>query len=268
MLTYEHAPPILMASPHTFNTAGPLAAALGLRKQAVPPFARFGCTTWMGTFAGVPVLMAAHGVETRLGCSRVGTEFAVFLANLICQTYGARCRAVINAGTAGATARSGLQVADVVIAEKTLFFDGRGQNRVVEESVARVGGGSGSGRWGSTGSTVSMGDTRHTGSISSNTPSLLRTESGNAMYNPAWTKSNVWCRSDAIAAATRLRTAIVGTGSSFDLSPANAADIEKFGVAVKEMEAAAVVWSCNQFGVPCICLKSITDIVREGEEGT
>ena len=100
------------------------------------------------------------------------------------------------------------------------------------------------------------------------TPSLLRTASGNAMYNPAWTKSNVWCRSDAIAAATRLRTAIVGTGSSFDLSPANAADIEKFGVAVKEMEAAAVVWSCNQFGVPCICLKSITDIVREGEEGT
>jgi nucleoside phosphorylase len=33
------------------------------------------------------------------------------------------------------------------------------------------------------------------------------------------------------------------------------------------MEAAAVVWSCNQFNVPCICLKSITDIVREGEGG-
>ena len=36
---------------------------------------------------------------------------------------------------------------------------------------------------------------------------------------------------------------------------------------MKEMEAAAVVWSCNQFNVPCICVKSITDIVREEEGG-
>ena len=56
-------------------------------------------------------------------------------------------------------------------------------------------------------------------------------------YQPAWTESHVWNRSEAIAAAAGLPTATVGTGSSFDLSPSNAVDLERFGVGVKEMEA-------------------------------
>ena len=36
------------------------------------------------------------------------------------------------------------------------------------------------------------------------------------------------------------------------------------GASVKEMEAAAVAWTCQQLGVPFVALKSITDLVDGG----
>ena len=48
--------------------------------------------------------------------------------------------------------------------------------------------------------------------------------------------------------------------------PAAYADVRPFLDDAAAVQA-AVVWSCNQFGVPCICLKSITDIVREEDGG-
>ena len=208
--------------------AGPLAAALGLRAQAVPPFAGFGVSCWTGVFGGCPVVLAAHGVEARLGFSRVGTEMATFVTALLCQTFGGRCRAVVNAGTAGATPWSGLAIADVVLASEARFFDGR---RVPAAA-------------GAAGSDGGVGE-------------------GAAEEQPA----SVWERTAAVAAGAGLRTAAVGTGSSFDMSPADAAALRSTGAQVKEMEAAAVVWTAAQYGTPCVCVKSITDIVRLGEEG-
>jgi nucleoside phosphorylase len=212
--------------------AGPLAAALGLRAQAVPPFAGFGVSCWTGVFGGCPVVLAAHGVEARLGFSRVGTEMATFVTALLCQTFGGRCRAVVNAGTAGATPWSGLAIADVVLASEARFFDGR---RVPAAAVV-------AGAAGSNGGGV---------------------REGAAEEQPA----SVWERTAAVAAGAGLRTAAVGTGSSFDMSPADAAALRSTGAQVKEMEAAAVVWTAAQYGTPCVCVKSITDIVRLGEEG-
>ena len=48
--------------------AAPLARALGLKRRGVPPFAEFGVPCWTGLVAGCPVLLAAHGVETRPAC--------------------------------------------------------------------------------------------------------------------------------------------------------------------------------------------------------
>jgi 5'-methylthioadenosine nucleosidase len=39
------------------------------------------------------------------------------------------------------------------------------------------------------------------------------------------------------------------------------------GASVKEMEAAAVAWTCQQLGVPFVALKGITDLV-DGEHAT
>jgi nucleoside phosphorylase len=58
----------------------------------------------------------------------------------------------------------------------------------------------------------------------------------------------------------------VGTGSSFDLSPSDLSSLKSLNIDVKEMEAASVVWTCNQWDVPCFVIKSITDFV-EHEEG-
>ena len=58
----------------------------------------------------------------------------------------------------------------------------------------------------------------------------------------------------------------VQTGSSFDLSPTDLLSLHQLKADVKEMEAASVVWTCNQWSVPVVVLKSITDFV-EHEEG-
>jgi len=65
---------------------------------------------------------------------------------------------------------------------------------------------------------------------------------------------------------TLMTKAMVGTGSSFDLSPTDLLSLHQLKADVKEMEAASVVWTCNQWSVPVVVLKSITDFV-EHEEG-
>ena len=59
-----------------------------------------------------------------------------------------------------------------------------------------------------------------------------------------------------------VRSGTVGTGSSFDLSPSDLTSLKQLGADVKEMEAAAVVWTCNRFDVPVVVVKSITDFVE------
>ena len=74
--------------------------------------------------------------------------------------------------------------------------------------------------------------------------------------------------SEAVAATLEgAHVGTVGTGSSFDLSASDLASLKSLRASCKEMEAAAVVWACNRFGVPVIVLKSVTDIVEHAEDG-
>jgi nucleoside phosphorylase len=80
----------------------------------------------------------------------------------------------------------------------------------------------------------------------------------------------VWSEGSKTVASkltSELRRGVVGTGSSFDLSPSDLSSLKELDVDVKEMEAASVVWVCNQFHVPVLVVKSVTDFVEHEEEG-
>ena len=54
---------------------------------------------------------------------------------------------------------------------------------------------------------------------------------------------------------------VVSSGNSLDFTKEDMERMLRHGVAVKEMEAAAIAWSAHLFGTPMFALKSITDIV-------
>merc|ERR1712187_498336 len=58
---------------------------------------------------------------------------------------------------------------------------------------------------------------------------------------------------------------VVSTSDTLDCTPMDRALLRSEGAVVKDMEAAAVGWVCQQFGVPFIAVKAITDIVDGGK---
>ena len=58
-----------------------------------------------------------------------------------------------------------------------------------------------------------------------------------------------------------LQSGIVSSGNSLDFTKDELALFEAHGVAVKEMEAAAIAWAAHLHGTPTFALKAITDIV-------
>ena len=58
----------------------------------------------------------------------------------------------------------------------------------------------------------------------------------------------------------------MSTGNSLDFTKEDMDAMQRHGVAVKEMEAAAIAWAAHLFGTPMFALKAITDIV-DGERG-
>jgi 5'-methylthioadenosine nucleosidase len=69
-----------------------------------------------------------------------------------------------------------------------------------------------------------------------------------------------------LAAKCGLKQGVVSTSDSLDHSPIDLELMRGEGAAVKEMEAAAVAWVCQQVQVPFVAVKSITDIVDAGPE--
>lgn len=65
----------------------------------------------------------------------------------------------------------------------------------------------------------------------------------------------------ALAAKLNLKSGVVSTGSSLDLSDSDSHAMERFGAHAKEMEAAAIGWVMHTLRVPFFAIKSITDLV-------
>jgi 5'-methylthioadenosine nucleosidase len=64
-----------------------------------------------------------------------------------------------------------------------------------------------------------------------------------------------------LADACGLKLGVVSTSDSLDSTAMDLQLMRQEGAAVKEMEAAAVAWTCEQLRVPFCALKSITDVV-------
>ncbi len=64
-----------------------------------------------------------------------------------------------------------------------------------------------------------------------------------------------------------VKAGVVSTGNSLDHTPLDLEIIEQYNGEVKEMEAAAIAWVANIFGIPFLAIKAITDIV-DGSETT
>lgn len=67
-----------------------------------------------------------------------------------------------------------------------------------------------------------------------------------------------------LKAALGLKNGVVSSGNSLDFCSEDMQLMQMHEAAVKEMEAAAIAWSCHLFGCPMFCLKAITDIVDGG----
>lgn len=64
-----------------------------------------------------------------------------------------------------------------------------------------------------------------------------------------------------LAKQLNLKTGVVTTGSSLDMTEKDEEMIRKYGGEIKEMEAAAVAWVASLHSIPFFCVKSITDLI-------
>jgi len=65
-----------------------------------------------------------------------------------------------------------------------------------------------------------------------------------------------------------VKQGVVSTSDSLDCSPQDLALMRSEGATVKDMESAACAWVCQNFKIPFVAMKSITDIVDETEKTT
>lgn len=75
----------------------------------------------------------------------------------------------------------------------------------------------------------------------------------------------VYERCKEIAAALQMPMGKVTTGSSLDIQPCDLEIIEEKGGQLKDMEGAAVAFVCSLLNVPCMLVKSVTDLIDGGE---
>lgn len=78
---------------------------------------------------------------------------------------------------------------------------------------------------------------------------------------------SLYNKSAEIANILNLKMGKVTTGSSLDMQPCDLEIINENGGELKDMEAAAVAFVCSLHNVPCMLVKSVTDLV-DGTEKT
>lgn len=76
----------------------------------------------------------------------------------------------------------------------------------------------------------------------------------------------VYDKAEEIAKALGMPMGKVTTGSSLDMQPCDEEIIRSNGGELKDMEGAAVAFVCSLLDVPCLLIKSVTDLVDGGEK--
>lgn len=74
-------------------------------------------------------------------------------------------------------------------------------------------------------------------------------------------KLNTLVDTDALASRNNFKTGICTTGNSLDKTAEDEKLMLENDASIKDMEAAAIAWSCELHGIPFVGLKVVTDIV-------
>jgi nucleoside phosphorylase len=265
------------------NEAAPLARALGL--QLVENHfvtTQHGIPVYTGERQGCTVVLVAFGVEDdHPSENRVGPEPATLVTGVLFRHWP-NVDLVVNAGTAGAVPGSNLDIADVVVASKVLFFDRRLRvlgDALEDTALARYGvglrsvwrradelcyelrrrgrrGGGEGGRGGVGGSRVSSLPVsgRDGGDGGAGVGVGVSGGGGGVVAAPEDAPRS-------FPAQLALRRGIVGTAASFEMHSVDVDELQWHNVNVKEMEAAAVAFVCEVKRCPILVVKAITDHV-------
>ena len=265
------------------NEAAPLARALGL--QLVENHfvtTQHGIPVYTGERQGCTVVLVAFGVEDdHPSENRVGPEPATLVTGVLFRHWP-NVDLVVNAGTAGAVPGSNLDIADVVVASKVLFFDRRLRvlgDALEDTAIARYGvglrsvwrradelcyelrrrgrrGGGEGGRGGVGGSRVSSLPVsgRDGGDGGAGVGVGVSGGGGGVVAAPEDAPRS-------FPAQLALRRGIVGTAASFEMHSVDVDELQWHNVNVKEMEAAAVAFVCEVKRCPILVVKAITDHV-------
>lgn len=76
----------------------------------------------------------------------------------------------------------------------------------------------------------------------------------------------VWSKAEELARLLDFKTGKVTTGSSLDMQPVDLEIIRSNGGQLKDMEAAAIAFTCSLTQTPILIVKSVTDLCDGGEK--
>ena len=76
----------------------------------------------------------------------------------------------------------------------------------------------------------------------------------------------LWSQSEALAEVLAFKIGKVTTGSSLDMQPIDLEIIRSNGGQLKDMEAAAIAFTCSLTHTPLLLVKSVTDLCDGGEK--
>ena len=174
-----------------------------------------------GTVGTIDVVLVWAGSDSRFGCNAVGTVPSAVSAYASVLAF--QPDFVISAGTAGGFGSIAGVVGDVYLSTKCVFHD----RRIPEADSSKK-------------NVAAGGRTTYEeyGFGSYRSPSL-----------------------GGLALAAALKEGVVSTSDSLDCTARDLSLMRSEGASCKDMEAAAVAWTCKQLGVPFVAMKSITDIV-------
>eukprot|EP00955_Chlamydomonas_euryale_P083324 363838-Chlamydomonas_euryale.AAC.4 len=107
---------------------------------------------------------------------------------------------------------------------------------------------------------------RRTVTSPSKTWYIIENPSNPSNLQPAVASSRLvaTCKPKTCQAALGFKAGVISSGNSLDYTDKDMAIMLEHGVAVKEMEAAAIAWVCDLYHKPLLCVKAVTDIVDGG----
>jgi 5'-methylthioadenosine nucleosidase len=204
--------------------AMPFVEHLGLQKDEELFESHLPFLAFSGTHNGAKVTVITNGKDTvyNTGVDNVGTVPAALATYLALHKLKDSVDLLINAGTSGGFKRKGAAIGDVFLTTAVSHHD----RRIAIPGFTSYG--------------VGRLDSKES----------VDSEPSETMINPA-----------KLAELLKFKTGVVSTGNSLDKTEECDKHMLSNDASVKDMEAAAIAWSCALLQKPFLGVKVVTDIV-------